>query len=104
MLAPSHHGGAAMLALAIVALVCAAGIGLQARAEFVAGNRRGVRRCAALGALLLALSGVALSRVTLPPPLAWTPGQNGLGEGWDCQENVPPEARVCFKTPPRGGK
>lgn len=83
------------IALAMLGLAVAAG--MQAREGVVARDFRQTSRWSAITLPLLAL-GLALSWVLIrQPALLWWVPPTGFGVDWQCQENVPPDLRVCFR-------
>jgi len=84
-----------MLTLALMTLT--AGAAMQAREAFVIGNFRRVRLWSAISQPLLILAISAVWLLLREPNLLWWTPPTGFGIDWQCQDNVPPSVRVCFK-------
>jgi hypothetical protein len=84
-----------MLTLALMVLTV--GAAMQAREAFVAGNFRRVRFWSAISLPFLILTISAVWLLMQEPKLLWWVPPTGFGIDWQCQDNVPPSVRVCFK-------
>ena len=86
-----------LVMLAAALLVLTAGVGIQARQALTVGTERRVAIWLAASLALLILTSFALWRLISRPELLWWTPPTGFGVEWQCQENVPPSVRVCFK-------